>query len=325
MPTTKSVKNIFAKPFPYRRIGLGLLSFLFVSANFIAAFHAYKFTHFTREELPKPKDPKLLTVEEKMEKLVFGVDLPRPELKGLPTQHYETVQLKTNGIIIECWSIKAAQSKGTVVIFHGYGAEKSAMLDKSDAFLAMGFSTFLVDFRGSGGSEGVQTTIGYKEAEEVYASYMYLTKQGNQPIYLYGTSMGAAAVLKALRDYPRMLPKGAILECPFGTMYQTTCARFRTMGVPSFPMASFLLFWGGTLNGFWGFGHNPAEYAKSVDTPILLLYGEQDEKVSREEIDAIRHHLKGPNQLVLFANAGHENYFLKYKSEWLEQVRSFLK
>ena len=49
---------------------------------------------------------------------------------------------------------------------------------------------------GSGGSEGNETTIGYKEAEEVKSCYDYVAGQGEKRIFLFGTSMGAAAILK---------------------------------------------------------------------------------------------------------------------------------
>jgi hypothetical protein len=202
-------------------------------------------------------------------------------------------------------------AKGTVILFHGYGAEKSSMLDKSDIFQQLGYNTLLVDFMGSGGSEGNQTTIGFKEAEEVMTCYKYLTAKGERHIYLFGTSMGAVAILKAIRDY-HLEPSGIIIECPFGSLYETTCARFRTMNVPCFPMAGLLVFWGGVENGFWAFSHNPVEYAKAVDCPTLLLYGGKDEKVSIEETEDIFVNLHGKKKLHVYEFAGHENYLHQY-------------
>jgi alpha-beta hydrolase superfamily lysophospholipase len=92
-----------------------------------------------------------------------------------------------------------------------------------------------------------------------------------------GTSMGAAAILKYLDDGGTQ-PAGIIIECPYGTMYETVCARFKMVGAPTFPMAAFLVFWGGLENGFWAFGHNPATYARSVQCPALLIYGGKDDR-----------------------------------------------
>ena len=290
--------------------------------NIIAFMHAYKFTHFTNNDVTRTKTADKLSMMEKIGILFFGVNNPRPVNKTSPSQKFETFRLQSNKMI-ECWSIKKDSSKGTVILFHGYGGDKSLMLDKSDEFLKMGFSTILVDFMGSGGSEGNQTTIGYKESEEVKTVFDHLSKTGEKNIYLFGTSLGAAAILKSIDDY-QLLPKGIMIECPFGSMYETTCARFRSMNVPTFPMAGLLVFWGGIQNGFWAFSHNPTKYAKSVQSPTLLMYGAKDERVSRKEIDEIFNNLQGEKYLSIYTLAGHENYLNKYKDHWVSDVQKFI-
>lgn len=89
-------------------------------------------------------------------------------------------------------------------------------------------------------------------------------------------------------------------------------------------MAALLVFWGGVENGFWAFGHNPTEYANQVNVPTLLLYGEQDKNVSRQEIDDIYANLKGYKVLKTYELAGHENYLIQYKDEWTGDVTAFL-
>lgn len=290
--------------------------------NAMAFFHSYKFTHFAPGIAEKTQSPVNLTTTKKIKTLLFGVSNLRPDNRNFPKRDYETLRLDSNREI-ECWNIGAEIAKGTVIIFHGYGGNKSQMLDKAEVFLGMGYNTLLVDFMGSGGSEGNQTTIGFLEAEQVKSCFDYLSEKGENNIYLFGTSMGAVAIMKAISDFS-IKPKGIIIECPFGTMYDTVCARFRTMNAPTFPMAGLLVFWGGVQNGFWAFGHNPSEYAKTIRCPTLLLYGAKDEKVSREEIDTIYDHLNGEKQLKVFPQAGHENYLTHYKSEWTNSVKGFL-
>lgn len=199
------------------------------------------------------------------------------------------------------------------------------MLDKAAFFDGLGYDCFLVDFMGSGDSEGNTTTVGFKEAEQVKTAFDYLKNKGVHNIYLFGTSMGAAAIMKTIHDYD-LKPKAILIECPFGSMYETVCARFRNIHAPVFPMAGLLVFWGGIQNGFWAFGHNPADYAKKIDCPTLLMYGNRDKNVSREETDAIFTNLQGPKTLKIFELAGHENYLGgKYKTAWMEAVIPFLK
>jgi len=306
----------------FKKIALGfLIGFLLI--NVVAFFHAYKFTHFADSGVKRTKKSEAdLNFTEKLNALAFGVNIPKPRNEKQPSQPFETILLKSNKEI-ECWSMKTDSAKGTVIIFHGYGGAKGSMIDKSDAFLNMGYNTLLVDFMGSGGSEGNQSTIGFKEAEEVKTCFEFLQHTGEKNIYLFGTSMGAVAVLKALHDYD-IKPSGIIIECPFGTMYETTAARFSNMGVPAFPMAGILLFWGSVQNGFWAFSHNPCDYAKSVKCPTLVLYGEKDDKVSRKEIDLIFENLSGEKTLRTYADARHENYLVHYHDAWVEDITGFL-
>ena len=301
---------------------LWTLAIIFVMMNVISFFHAYKFTHFTSANVVKTKDAKHLSFNGKLKTLFFGIENPRPANHITPAQKFETVTLQSNKTI-ECWSIKADSSKGTIILFPGYGGVKSSMLDKSDIFLELGYNTLLVDFMGTGGSEGNETTIGFKEAEEVKTCYDYLNKQGEKTIILFGTSMGAVAILKEINDY-KIQPSAIIIECPFGSMYQTTCARFKSLGVPSFPMAGLLDFWGGVQNGFWAFSHKPTAYAKAVKCPTLLLYGEQDEKVSRKEIDDIFTNLNGDKELKTYPLAAHENYLTKYEQQGQKDIYEFI-
>jgi uncharacterized protein len=295
----------------------------FILMNVVAFFHAYKFTHFAKAEKIKTKSPGKLSTGEKISTLIFGVNNPRPVNNIVPAYLYQTVFL--NGAKkIECWEIKKdSVAKGTVVIFHGYSGNKASMLDKADEFLNLDFNVLLVDFIGSGGSEGHQTTLGFKEAADVKVCFDYLKNKAEKNIILFGTSMGAVAILKAIDAY-KITPQKIILECPFGSMYQTTAARFRNMNVPAFPMAGLLVFWGGVQNGFWAFGHNPVRYAKSVTCPVLLLYGEKDDNVSRKEIDDIYRNINGRKDLKTYADAGHENYLLKYHAQWTQDVKLFL-
>ena len=295
--------------------------FCFILMNGVAFMHAYKFTHFSAPEKELPKQQSLSTLG-KLNLLITGINNPRPESDNKPSRPYQTIKLKSNKMI-ECWMIKADHPMGTVILFHGYGGEKTDMLDKANEFLNLGYSTLLVDFMGSGGSEGNQTTIGYKEAEEVKTSYDYISGQKEKNIVLFGTSMGAAAVMKAMKDY-ELKPAALILECPYSTLYQAVCNRFQNMHVPTFPMAGLLVFWGGIQNNFWAFSLNPSDYAKSITCPTLLLYGGSDQKVKRKEIEEIYANLQGPKKLTTFPLAGHEDYLLKYKKEWVDVVKAYL-
>ena len=295
---------------------------VFILMNVVACFHAYKFTHFNKSLKPTCDETPYASFVQKISALLFGVKNPRPVNAMEPGRPFETVRIKSNKEIV-CWLMKTEAAKGTVILFHGFGDEKSMMLDRAYVLLNLGYNTLLVDFMGSGGSEGNQTSIGFYEAKEVKSAFDYVSSQGEKNIVLLGVSMGAAAIMKAQKDYA--LPVSAIIiECPFGSMLETVQARFGPMHVPSFPMANLLVLWGGILSGFNPFIHSPVEYAKHVNCPTLLLYGQKDPKVSQKEIDRIFKNLQGIKKLDTYSLAGHESYLINYKDKWTTDVETFM-
>ncbi|HEY8935877.1 MAG TPA: alpha/beta fold hydrolase [Cyclobacteriaceae bacterium] len=298
-----------------------LVLILFLLINIVAFIHAYTFTHFSNKHSKRTKDPAALSFTDKLHVLAFGIDNPRPSLKSKPSQPFEQVIIKGD-VSLGCWSIKALNPKGTVIMFHGYAGEKSSLLGRSEKFLTLGYNVLLVDFEGSGDSEGNSTSVGYSEASQVKQCYDYVLSIGEQNIYLFGTSMGSVAIVKAFQDF-KLSSRGIIVECPFGSLYKTVCARFKIMGVPAFPMAALLTFWGGIQHGYWAFSHNPIEYAKSVSCPVLLLFGEKDNRVSREEIDKIYTNLQGNKILKTYVTEGHD-VFTNNTTKWNGDVKEFL-
>jgi alpha-beta hydrolase superfamily lysophospholipase len=306
---------------PWLKRTIWSLTALFAVMNVIAAVHAYRFTHFSEkaQEKSSMEDPGFWS---NVALIFTGVDNPRPVNTEAADAGFQTVDPEGE-IPTSCWYKTTDSAIGTVIICHGYGGCRSSMLDKADQFLKMHYNVLLPDFMGCGDSEGNQCTIGYYESAQVAACCNYLVGEGEENIVLFGTSMGAVAIMKSLSE-DSLNVSAAILECPFGSMYETTGARFDMMGVPRFPMAGLLVFWGGVENGFWAFGHNPTEYAKHIKVPVLLMYGEKDQKVSRAEIDHIFGNITVPKKLVTFAQAGHENYFNQYRLPWIKAVSEFL-
>lgn len=291
--------------------------------NVISIFHSYKFTHYVnRDNFNRTKAPNKLNKIEKFSILIFGVNNSKPKYNGEIPHNFESKKIKSN-VEIEIWENIIQNSKGIVLLFHGYSAEKSSLIKNAQYFNNKGYSTIMADFMGSGNSEGNQTTIGYFESKNVFDIFQYAS-QHNTNIIVYGNSMGAVSIMKAIHEY-KISPTKVILECPFGTMQQTVENRFENMKVPSFPLSYLLTFWGGTLNGFWAFDHNPESYAESISQPTLLMYGAKDKNVKRFEIDNIFKNINSKNKnLKIFKNAGHENYLFNYSEEWEDSVSNFI-
>jgi alpha-beta hydrolase superfamily lysophospholipase len=284
-------------------------------------------THFVTSGAKTPR-PEELSTFAKLKVLLMGINVPKPCNLQTPEHHgldYEVHRfMTTGGLSIEGWHLPHSQPRGLVLLFHGYTHCKARLLREAKAFHDLGFATFLVDFRGSGGSSGDSTSIGVFEADDVSSAYLYVRQQGlGQRIFLFGQSMGSVAILRAVA-LGGLNPQGIILECPFDRLLTAVERRFAAMGIPAFPAAHLLVFWGGLQHGFNGFKHNAVEYAGRVQCPVLLLSGEDDPRVLPGHIRAVFRQLRGKKHHAKFAGLKHESFVAAQPQIWKGHVADFM-
>lgn len=106
-------------------------------------------------------------------------------------------------------------------------------------------------------------------------------------------------------------------------MLSTVKTRFSAMGIPSFPSAHLLTFWGGRQMRFSGFEHNPEDYAKSVRCPTLILHGVEDPRATVKQARNIFNKLAGPKQLVLFEDVDHSSCHDADPEKWKQAIVDF--
>jgi uncharacterized protein len=302
---------------------LRLLLFAFILLNIVVAFHAYKFTHFYDQGTIVPKSNQEKNTWDRSKELLFGFNFVKQENEE-PATPYKKVTLHTrNGIKLDAWLTHVPNSKGTVALFHGHGGKKSGVNNEAAAFRAMGYNTFQVDFRAHGNSEGNTCTIGYREAEDVKLAYDHLVNTGEKNIIMWGISMGAASISKAIHDHD-LRPATVILEMPFASMTDAVEGRIKLMGLPPQPISTLLTFWGGIQNGFWAYSHKPSEYVKAIQCPVLLQWGQKDPRVSKAETMAIYDHINTRKKLAVYPNSGHESLFKSDSLKWKHEISQFL-
>jgi alpha-beta hydrolase superfamily lysophospholipase len=295
------------------------------------AFQAYNFTHFYAG-VPKPKKPEEMSTKEKLSSIFFGVKYPKAIVVDSLHIPHQTILIKTeDGINLQAWYANAETDdaivphKGTVLIFHGHGSSKAAIIKEAEAFYQFGYNVLMVDFRNHGNSEGNTTTIGYVESKDVKAAYDYIQSKGEKNIVLYGISMGAATIMKSINDY-NLKPGKVILEMPFGSLYDAVKGRMRTFHLPEQPFSALLTFWGGTEQRFWAFGFEPWDYATKINCPVLLQWGMNDPRVTEAETNHIFKNLAShQKQMIKYMQSAHESLCKKENAKWVKTVGDFLK
>jgi alpha-beta hydrolase superfamily lysophospholipase len=308
----------------FKRV-LKICGALFILLNIMTAFYAYKFTNVKNAFAETNKRKIEKTTWSKIKDVVLNSDAVKLKNSIIPDTSFQTVYLITkDNLKLEGWYIKTDSiAKGTVLLFHGHGSNKSSVINEARSFLKMGYNTFLLDFRAHGSSEGNICTIGYYESEDVTLAYNYIKDKGEKNIMLWGISMGAAAITKAIND-DSLQPSKIILEMPYGTLLQATEGRTRMLGLPEEPVSALITFWGGIERGFWAFNLKPEEYARKIKCPVLLQWGKNDPRVSKNEIEMIYNNISAPKKLVVYENSQHESLCSNEPDKWEEVVKNFL-
>ena len=285
--------------------------------NLLAFLFAYSLTHFTPPG-------------------TFGIGLPRPVNSRLPRDfglEYTTDRIPVGDREwLESWFVPApnpSASKGTILLFPGQGGSKGKqLLAPAQVLHRLGYDALLVDFRGVGGSSGRTSTIGVREAKDValavtYARQLQQQFQRQSPIILYGVSMGTAAILQAV-SRENVTPDAIVLELPFSRLLDAVRVRLTARGMPTFPMAELVVFWGGIQHGFNGFAHNPIDDARQVSCPTLVLHGEGDRWMSLAQIDEFMAAFPAQKQLTIFPDAGHQLLVTVDRDLWSQSIDRFL-
>ena len=311
----------------FRWIGWVLLV-QFLLLNISAAFYAHKYTHFYEGTAPLANN-RSENVFKKTWRLFSGQRIPRSVVEEYPSFSFDTVLLETkSGLLLEAWYSRSDSTpKGTVLLFHGLTTNKGKILLEASEFRYLGYNVILVDFRGHGNSDGNITTIGYRETEEVKLAWDYVVKQGENKIYLWGGSMGAVCIAKAIADYG-LTPSGIIMEMPFASLQTHIRSRARTTGFRGFPEKPFgflVTAWIGIERGFNGFKFRTSTYCREINCPVLLQWGSLDHMVLKEETDRIYASIASANKkLVIYENADHESFLQKDPGKWRKEIAGFL-
>jgi uncharacterized protein len=188
-----------------------------------------------------------------------------------------------DGVGLAGWYIPAGGGSGptgpTVVMTHGWGSNKSEMLDRA-AILHDRYNLLLVDLRNHGQSQGAATTQGVREASDLRAMIDWLeTTKSPRSIAVLGVSMGGAtAIVEADRD-ERV--DALIIESVHATLANAAQARLELAGYPLAMPGSWAILLGSLVRT--GEDVSSADPVQGVerldDRPVLFIHGGGDTAV----------------------------------------------
>lgn len=192
--------------------------------------------------------------------------------------------------------------KGIIIIVHGIGGGADSHLSETLDFVDRGWAVFSFSGTGSRNSEG-KSLVGFSQMNiDLTAAVSFVSSlYPDEPIMLYGHSMGAYASATVLDNFPQV--KAAVLIAGFNqpveTMYYHAQLRLGPVVALEYP---FLV-----LHNKLVFGDSANESAldaiNSGDTPVLIVQGSEDDVVTDDiSIYGKRNEITNPNASYLLAD-----------------------
>lgn len=306
-----------------RRWWLVALAALIGIPNGLAWNHARAMTTFSAVGT-RTAPPEELGWSAAIRTLLFGVTIPRPVDRSRPEASLRPEDHVVTGDLGPLEVLSLGDGDAVVVLIHGYAGERTALLPTARLLVAAGYRVVAPNLRGTGGSAGSGTTLGWSEADDVAAVVRWVgDTYGDDAPVLYGFSMGGAAAIGAVGRLG--VPSRAVVaEATFDRLSTTVGHRFGSMGLPARPLTDLLLFWGGVQLGIDPGRVAPVDDAARVAVPALVIGGTVDLRVHPAETRALAAAFPR-GELALIEGLPHGQLATSSPEEWDRVVGAFLR
>jgi len=188
--------------------------------------------------------------------------------------------------------------RGTLVYLHGIADNRSSATGIIDRFGRRGFDVIAYDSRAHGESNGAACTYGFYEKQDLRR---VVDTIDSRPVVLMGTSLGAAVALQEAADDERV---GAVVAAE-------TFSDLRTVAIERAPF----FFTPGTIRRAFQLAEtegrftiedvSPEAAARKIEAPVLIIHGSIDRETPPEHSRRVFEAVRGPKQLILVPDAGH--------------------
>lgn len=218
------------------------------------------------------------------------------------------------------WVADRKGSCGAIVLLHGRGANRLALVQRAKLLFDAGYSVVLFDLSGHGESGGAVQGFGYSEGPDAARIITFARQRfPGQKLGAIGSSLGAAALVFAAPQAPA---DAYVLEQLYATLRETTAWRMPFHFWRGF-QADVLLAQMPLRLGLSADDVKPVDHLAAIGKPLMLLAGSTDPFIDHGQVLALQNAAVG-SQLVWFGGAGHVDLLRYDQLRYSDAVFSFL-
>jgi pimeloyl-ACP methyl ester carboxylesterase len=218
------------------------------------------------------------------------------------------------------WVADRKGSCGAIVLLHGRGANRLALVQRAKLLFGAGYSVILFDLSGHGESGGAIQGFGYSEGQDAARIIAFARQRfPGQKLGASGSSLGATAFVFAAQQAPA---DAYVLEQLYASLRETTAWRMPFHFWRGF-QADVLLAQMPVRLGLSADDVRPVDRLGKIGAPLMLLAGSVDPFIDRGQVMALQNAAAG-SQLVWFEGAGHVDLLRYDLPRYRDAVLPFL-
>ena len=246
---------------------------------------------------------------------------------------YQDVAFPSRGedaVILRGWLVQAKNQHRRIAIFaHGYTENRESAdvaLFMARALREKGIASLMFDFRGSGESDGEETTLGYWEKGDLLGAVDYVKKLGYDKIGLVGFSMGASTALGVAPEVPEV--QAVVADSAFsnlGKFLERKMAHHPL--VEAVPFLPELVLW--EVQMLTGIKANQVQPIAAMPElkgkGVFLIHALGDNVISAEESEQLSEACPSLNAMLWLSHSdNHVGTFGAMPKEYLKRTSAFL-
>jgi len=247
-----------------------------------------------------------------------------PAALGLP---YEDIAfLSEDGVKLVGWFVPSPGSGKTIIVCHGWSAERSNALSSTAFLHPSGYNLLYFDFRNHGESGGDRSSLGPWEGRDLIAAIRVLLENKKASaawIGAWGLSMGAAVALTTAADHPEI--RAVVAESSYSSSNEAIVRSAKIFyGIPRSPLTLITLFF---VRGRLGVDPEPFSpryhIGRISPRPLLLIQGSLDARAPVSEGRILLEAAGEPKELWTVPGADHGEAHSKDPAAYERKVLDF--
>jgi len=214
-----------------------------------------------------------------------------------------------DGEQIGAWLARGDPLKPCVLLIHGNGASRGALLPTMRWLAEARFTVLAITVRAHGDSSGEANDFGWGARHDVVAAVEFLQRQcPGRPIYVVGRSLGAAAAIFAARELGGSVA-GYLLEQPYKDLKTATWNRLRHFLPPGLDWTAYagLRVWSPVFLSVDPEEISPYNHIRDIPQSAAVVFaaGSADRHAPLDDVRAMCARIESHARLVAFDGAKH--------------------